>query len=606
MVLQQQQQPHHHSQHMQHSPNHFQHIQHTSDGIGRKSESPSRKRRRTSLNTLTDSPPPNCGPAGHGYSGHLIDQNSERTLRSRSRNSGTPNLRRPINAMTANSGQHNHHFSPIADRHNVPRLRRSPSARRCCLYARTSPPLLQTIQNQNTCQSSIGGYAGIVGSASMASSYRMDSLESHQNSQHHRESHHRNPHTNHQNSLQPTQASNTNAVYAQLINASHTSHNNNHNQIDSQSGSHSYRSSHIQNPHNTPHNSNIASQSVCMCCLHQLRLASPQVSPTGNAQTYANLFGSPNARQYNLTQTPPLPNFPLGLTNSYCRSPPGVQLSEPTLLPDIDSNRIRGYSHSNHPNLPLNLATLAAAASQQYYQQQQQLPHHTHSHIGSATAHNSQYIQSSSPLHHISIPSVTNFMHVDGGQPNDYLCIQSPRLMQRRTNMRRSHRSHMFNASPVPSPYQNIMPVQPITPPPVTNVPAMFHMLAAMFSSQQHQLPMGTFGVGDFVGNPESPEAENYEALLSLAERLGEAKPRGLARNEIEQLPSYRYKPENAHESDQTTCVVCMCDFEAKQNLRVLPCAHEFHVRCVDKWLKTNRTCPICRGDASFTEHESD
>ncbi|CAG2184061.1 unnamed protein product [Oppiella nova] len=135
----------------------------------------------------------------------------------------------------------------------------------------------------------------------------------------------------------------------------------------------------------------------------------------------------------------------------------------------------------------------------------------------------------------------------------------------------------------------------------------MFHVLAAMFSNPQHQhLQAASFGVADFVTNPESPEAENYEALLSLAERLGEAKPRGLARSDIEQLPSYRYKPENAHESDQTTCVVCMCDFEAKQNLRVLPCAHEFHVRCVDKWLKTNRTCPICRGDASLNDHESD
>ena len=35
-------------------------------------------------------------------------------------------------------------------------------------------------------------------------------------------------------------------------------------------------------------------------------------------------------------------------------------------------------------------------------------------------------------------------------------------------------------------------------------------------------------------------EAENYEALLSLAERLGEVKPKGLPKSDIEQLPSYR------------------------------------------------------------------
>ncbi|KAM9314476.1 E3 ubiquitin-protein ligase RNF38 [Pholidichthys leucotaenia] len=100
-------------------------------------------------------------------------------------------------------------------------------------------------------------------------------------------------------------------------------------------------------------------------------------------------------------------------------------------------------------------------------------------------------------------------------------------------------------------------------------------------------------------------EVENYEALLNLAERLGEAKPRGLTKADIEQLPSYRFNPNN-HQSEQTLCVVCMCDFESRQLLRVLPCNHEFHTKCVDKWLKANRTCPICRADASEIQRDSE
>ena len=81
------------------------------------------------------------------------------------------------------------------------------------------------------------------------------------------------------------------------------------------------------------------------------------------------------------------------------------------------------------------------------------------------------------------------------------------------------------------------------------------------------------------------------QALLNLAERLGEAKPRGLTKVEIEQLPCYRFNSEvRRNDMDQTSCVVCMCDFESRQLLRILPCLHEFHAKCVDKWLKVCTT----------------
>ncbi|XP_072011236.1 E3 ubiquitin-protein ligase RNF38 isoform X2 [Engystomops pustulosus] len=139
---------------------------------------------------------------------------------------------------------------------------------------------------------------------------------------------------------------------------------------------------------------------------------------------------------------------------------------------------------------------------------------------------------------------------------------------------------------------------QPMPPPP-------YHPSLLPYVLSMLPVPPTVGPAFSFELDVEDGEVENYEALLNLAERLGEAKPRGLTKADIEQLPSYRFNPNN-HQSEQTLCVVCMCDFESRQLLRVLPCNHEFHAKCVDKWLKANRTCPICRADASEVHRDSE
>ncbi|GFR70700.1 E3 ubiquitin-protein ligase Arkadia [Elysia marginata] len=47
----------------------------------------------------------------------------------------------------------------------------------------------------------------------------------------------------------------------------------------------------------------------------------------------------------------------------------------------------------------------------------------------------------------------------------------------------------------------------------------------------------------------------------------------------------------------QEKCTICLSEFESGEDVRRLPCMHLFHSDCVDKWLKTNKKCPICRVD---------
>ncbi|KAM4621297.1 E3 ubiquitin-protein ligase RLIM [Polymixia lowei] len=67
--------------------------------------------------------------------------------------------------------------------------------------------------------------------------------------------------------------------------------------------------------------------------------------------------------------------------------------------------------------------------------------------------------------------------------------------------------------------------------------------------------------------------------------------PQGLTKEQIDNL-SMR----NFGESDALkTCSVCITEYAEGNKLRKLPCSHEYHVHCIDRWLSENSTCPICR-----------
>lgn len=81
----------------------------------------------------------------------------------------------------------------------------------------------------------------------------------------------------------------------------------------------------------------------------------------------------------------------------------------------------------------------------------------------------------------------------------------------------------------------------------------------------------------------------SYEDLVSL-----EPVPRGL--KSLDHLPTTVYEGQELP-SSQTSCAVCMADFEAAEELRSLHCTHHFHKECIDRWLGVAPTCPVCKGE---------
>ncbi|XP_012078623.1 E3 ubiquitin-protein ligase At1g63170 isoform X2 [Jatropha curcas] len=106
-------------------------------------------------------------------------------------------------------------------------------------------------------------------------------------------------------------------------------------------------------------------------------------------------------------------------------------------------------------------------------------------------------------------------------------------------------------------------------------------------------------------------------SLLGFREDLGQS--RGATPESIDALPTYKFKlnknrniddresdggivaagteQERAISGEDAACCICLAKYANNDELRELPCSHFFHKECVDKWLKINASCPLCKSE---------
>ena len=114
----------------------------------------------------------------------------------------------------------------------------------------------------------------------------------------------------------------------------------------------------------------------------------------------------------------------------------------------------------------------------------------------------------------------------------------------------------------------------------------------------------GMVGVGPGGFVQDGFDSLSYEQLLQMFGDGSNQRP--AAPRTISSLPEQKWTKMDAEEHPDSPCPICLDCFAEGDAFKRLPCKHDFHSPCIDKWLKVNGVCPICKQDLEDDDDDDD
>ncbi|XP_070037102.1 RING-H2 finger protein ATL33 [Nicotiana tabacum] len=82
----------------------------------------------------------------------------------------------------------------------------------------------------------------------------------------------------------------------------------------------------------------------------------------------------------------------------------------------------------------------------------------------------------------------------------------------------------------------------------------------------------------------------------SSGENSGPAASKTGITQHMDMVLNVNYKKETSSDESGNECPVCLTAFVEGEEVRQLKtCKHMYHVVCIDKWLYSHSSCPVCR-----------